>query len=93
MGWPPPFFAGSRQSMKKLAALGAAFALLVAGIESLRVIVAWWQAGRPMPGWVEFVAFGVLAAAAVVWWRYSVFGCDKRACRLSDDAPPERRDA
>lgn len=91
MRLPSPPLAGRDGPMKKLAALGVAFALLVAGIESLRVIVAWWQAGRPMPGWAEFVAFGVLALVAVVWWRHSVFGCGK-SCLLPDDAPAARRD-
>jgi hypothetical protein len=73
--------------VKRLATLLAVFALLVAGIESLRLIVAWWQAGRPPPGWEEILAFFVLAAVAVVWWRYSVFGCGSSAC-LRPEPPP-----
>lgn len=74
-------------AVKRLLGLLAAFALLVAGIESLRLLVAWWQAGRPAPGWDEMLAFCVLAVVAAVWWRYSVFGCGKRAC-LRPEPPP-----
>lgn len=75
--------------MKRVAFLLVAFALLVAGIESLRVLVAWWQAGRPVPGWREALAFVGLAVVAVAWWRHSVFGCGKAGrCLLPED---ERR--
>lgn len=69
--------------MKRLGFLLLAFALLVAGIESLRVLVDWWQAGRPSPGWREALAFAVLAVVVVAWWRHSVFSCAKgEACLL-----------
>lgn len=75
--------------VKRLGALLLAFALLVIGIESLRVLVDWWQGGRPTPGWREWAAFAGFVAAAVAWWRHSVFSCGKRdACLL----PPDRRD-
>lgn len=74
-------------AVKRLLVLLAAFALLVAGIESLRLIVAWWQAGRPPPGWQEIAAFVVLAVAAAAWWRFSVFGCGRSNC-LRPDEPP-----
>ena len=71
--------------MKRLGFLLLAFALLVAGIESLRVLVDWWQAGRPSPGWREALAFGALAVVAVAWWRHSVFTCRKgEACLLPE---------
>lgn len=75
--------------MKRLALLLVAFALLVAGIESLKVLAAWWEAGRPPPGVTEVLALAVLLLVAVAWWRHSVFACrkDGAACL----APP--RDA
>jgi len=72
--------------MKRLAWLVVAFALLVAGIESLKILVAWWQAGRPPPGMAEILAFGALALAGFAWWRHSVFGCRNDGCRV--DRPP-----
>ncbi len=72
--------------MKRVGFLLLAFALLVAGIESLQVLVAWWQAGRPAPGWREILAFAALAVVAVAWWRHSVFTCAKgESCLLPDD--------
>lgn len=72
--------------MKRLLFLAAAFALLIAGIESLHVIVAWWEAGRPAPGATLWFAFGVFAAVAWIWWRHSVFHCARGQCLLPDDA-------
>jgi uncharacterized membrane protein YqjE len=80
--------------VKRLAGLALAFALLVAGIESLHVLVAWWQAGRPPAGWAEILSFLVLIVAGVAWWRRSVFTCADASCRLADagqPGPPERR--
>jgi hypothetical protein len=68
--------------MKRLAFLVVAFALLVTGIESIRILAAWWQAGRPTPGMAEILALAALALVGVVWWRHSVFACDKGACLL-----------
>jgi hypothetical protein len=80
--------------MKRLAWLVVAFALLVTGIESLKILAAWWQAGRPAPGMSEMLALLALAVAAFAWWRHSVFSCSKAACRLDqkDEAkePPTR---
>ena len=70
--------------MKKLAWLIVAFALLVAGIESIKILVAWWQAGRPPPGMEEILACAALVLVGVAWWRHSVFTCDKGACLLPD---------
>ena len=78
--------------MKRLAGLIAAFALLVAGIESLRVLSAWWQAGRPPPGPAELLSFAALAMVAVVWWRHSVFACRHGNCRMPNEAGATRRD-
>lgn len=61
--------------MRRLLRLAAAFAVLVAGIEALKVVVAWWRAGRPAPGIVEMVALVALAVAGIIWWRISVFRC------------------
>lgn len=72
--------------MKRLGFLLAAFALLVVGIESLHVLVAWWQAGRPALGRQEALALAGLAVVAVAWWRHSVFGCGKaERCLLPED--------
>ncbi|MDP2795092.1 MAG: hypothetical protein Q8O25_13625 [Sulfurisoma sp.] len=70
--------------MRRLAFLIVAFALLVTGIESIKILVAWWQAGRPAPGMEEILAFAALALVGVVWWRHSVFGCRNSACLLPD---------
>lgn len=80
--------------MKRLAWLIVAFALLVAGIEALHVLVAWWQAGRPTPGLTELLACAALAVVAFAWWRHSVFTCRNNACLLPDQdvskTPPPR---
>jgi hypothetical protein len=68
--------------MKRLAWLIVAFALLVTGIESLRILAAWWQAGRPPPGPEEILSLAALAVVAVAWWRHSVFTCRNSACLL-----------
>jgi hypothetical protein len=71
-----------------------AFALLVAGIEALKVLVAWWQAGRPTPGAGEILSFAVFGVVAFAWWRHSVFTCRNNACLLPDrdaDNTPEQR--
>jgi hypothetical protein len=68
--------------MKRIAWLLVAFALLVAGVEALKVLVAWWQAGRPTPGLAEILAFAVFGVAAFTWWRHSVFTCRNDTCRL-----------
>ena len=59
-----------------------AFVLLVAGVESLKVLIAWWQAGRPTPGLIEWLAFAVFGAAAFAWWRHSIFTCRNKTCLL-----------
>ena len=68
--------------MKQIAWLVVGFALLVAGIESIKILVAWWQAGRPPPGMEEILAFAALALAGVAWWRHSVFACRNTTCLL-----------
>jgi hypothetical protein len=70
--------------MKRLAWLIVGFALLVTGIESIKILVAWWQAGRPAPGMAEILAFATLALVGVAWWRHSVFGCRNSACLLPE---------
>jgi hypothetical protein len=69
-----------------------AFALLVAGIEALKVLVAWWQAGRPTPGMAEWLAFTVFVVAAFAWWRHSVFTCRNNACLLPETDEADRRE-
>jgi len=61
-----------------------AFALLVAGIEALKVLAAWWQAGHPTPGLAEIVSFAVFGIVAFAWWRHSVFTCRNKTCLLPD---------
>lgn len=61
--------------MKHAFWLIAAFGLLVAGVEALKILVAWWQAGHPAPGLAEWAALAVFGVAGVVWWRHSVFAC------------------
>lgn len=69
--------------MKRVLWLVAAFVLLVAGIEALKVLIDWWWAGRPTPGLAEMLSFAVFGVVAIAWWRHSVFGCRKSdACRL-----------
>ncbi len=68
--------------MRKLAFLVVAFALLVTGIESIKILAAWWEAGRPPPGMAEILALAALALVGVAWWRHSVFSCGKGACLL-----------
>ena len=77
--------------MKRLAFLVVAFALLVTGIESIKILAAWWDAGRPPPGMAEILALAALALVGVVWWRHSVFACDKGACLLPQQE--QNRDA
>lgn len=72
--------------MKRLAFLVVAFALLVTGIESLKILVAWWQAGRPPPGMAEILACAALALVGYAWWRHSVFTCRSDGCRV--ERPP-----
>jgi len=72
------------RTVKHLAFLIVAFALLVTGIESIKVLAAWWQAGRPPPGIAEILAFAALALVGVVWWRHSVFTCRNNACLLPE---------
>jgi hypothetical protein len=74
--------------MKRLAWLVVAFALLVTGIESIKVLVAWWQAGRPPPGMAEILALAALLLVGVAWWRHSVFACGRGACL----APPRAQE-
>lgn len=74
--------------MKRALWLLVAFLLLVAGIEALKVLVAWWQAGRPAPGLTEWLAFAVFGVAAFAWWRHSAFTCRNRACLLPDNDKP-----
>jgi hypothetical protein len=70
-----------------------AFALLVAGIEALKVLVAWWQAGRPTPGVAEIVSFAVFGIVAFAWWRHSVFTCRNKACLLPDKDVTDGRES
>ncbi len=79
--------------MKRLAGLVVAFALLVTGVESLRTLSAWWQAGRPPPGPAEILSCAALILVAVAWWRHSVFGCRNSACLLPGDNDHKRRDS
>ena len=76
--------------MKRLAWLIVAFALLVTGIESIKILVAWWQAGRPPPAMEEILAGAALALVGVAWWRHSTFACRNSACLLpeKDDSVP-----
>jgi hypothetical protein len=71
--------------MRRALWFAIAFALLVAGIEALKVIVAWWQAGRPTPGLAEWLSFAVFGVVALAWWRHSIFTCRNDACLLPDD--------
>lgn len=71
--------------MKKIAFLLVAFALMVAGIESLHILAAWWQAGRPSPGMAEIFSMAALVLVGVAWWRHSVFSC-RDQCRVQ---PPD----
>ena len=70
--------------MKRLAWLTVAFVLLVTGIESLKILVAWWQAGRPPPGMEEILSCVALALVGIAWWRHSVFTCGNGTCLLPD---------
>jgi hypothetical protein len=67
---------------RKLAWLIVAFALLVTGIESLKILAAWWQADRPTPGMAELLSFLALGVVAVAWWRVSIFRCPDDSCRV-----------
>lgn len=69
-----------------------AFALLVAGIEALKVLAAWWQAGRPTPGVAEIISFAVFGIVAFAWWRHSVFTCRNNACLLPEKDRAARDD-
>ena len=76
--------------MKRLAWLIVAFALLVTGIESLHILSAWWQAGRPPPGPEELLSIAALALVVFAWWRHSVFTCRNSACLSPNDDEPNR---
>ncbi|MBI5785458.1 MAG: hypothetical protein HZA64_08385 [Rhodocyclales bacterium] len=78
--------------MKRALWFALAFALLVAGVESLKVLVAWWQAGRPAPGLAELLSFAVFGVAALAWWRHSVFTCRNKACLLPDEDKTDARE-
>lgn len=71
---------------RRLAGLIVAFALLVTGIESLKILAAWWQSGRPTPGIAEVLSFLALGLAGYAWWRVSVFRCPDDTCRVR---PPD----
>ncbi len=71
---------------RRIAGLALAFALLVAGVEALKVLAAWWEAGRPAPDLAEILAFLVFGVAGYAWWRVSVFKCPDDTCRVR---PPE----
>lgn len=68
--------------MKRALWLLLAFALLVAGIEALKVLAAWWQAGRPTPDVAELLSFAVFGVAVFAWWRHSIFNCRNKTCWL-----------
>ena len=70
------------RTVRQLAFLVVGFALLVAGIESIKILVSWWQAGRPPPGMEEILAFAALLLVGVAWWRHSVFACRNTTCLL-----------
>ena len=72
--------------LKRLAWLALAFALLVAGIEALHVLTAWWREGRPAPGPLVWLALAVLAGVGYAWWRHSIFNCARGQCLLPEDA-------
>lgn len=71
---------------RRILGLAVAFALLVAGIEALKVLAAWWQAGRPTPGIAEILSFLALAVVGYGWWRVSIFKCPDDTCRVR---PPD----
>jgi hypothetical protein len=76
--------------MRKLVFLIVAFALLVTGIESIKILAVWWQAGRPPPGMTEILALAALALVGVAWWRHSVFACNKGTCLLPEKDGSDR---
>jgi hypothetical protein len=78
--------------MKRALWFVLAFALLVAGIEALKVLVAWWQAGRPTPDVAEVLSFAVFGIVAFAWWRHSVFTCRNDACLLPEKDRAARED-
>jgi hypothetical protein len=78
--------------MKRALWFAVAFVLLVAGIEALKVLVAWWQAGRPTPGLAEILSFAVFGIAAFAWWRHSVFSCRNGTCLLPDKDATDNRE-
>lgn len=78
--------AAPEPAMKKVAFLIVAFALMVTGIEALRILAAWWQAGQPPPSMAEILSLAALALVGIVWWRHSVFTCRDGQCRVR---PPE----
>jgi len=78
--------------MKRALWFAIAFVLLVAGIEALKVLVAWWQAGRPVPGLAEILSFAVFGVAAFAWWRHSVFSCRNSTCLLPDKDATDNRE-
>jgi hypothetical protein len=69
-----------------------AFALLVAGIEALKVLAAWWQAGRPTPGVAELLSLAVLGVVAFAWWRHSIFTCRNDTCLLPNKDVTDTRE-
>jgi hypothetical protein len=71
--------------MKRLLGLLAAFALFVLGVESLQVLSAWWDAGRPTPGVEIWIAGAALVVVAYAWWRHSIFNCERGQCLLPEE--------
>ncbi|GAB4179634.1 MAG: hypothetical protein OHK0026_04540 [Rhodocyclaceae bacterium] len=72
--------------MKRLAALAAAFAAMVAGIEGLRTAVAWWRGELATLGWYELLLLALLPVLLIAWWRFfSIFGRKNPKCLTRDE--------
>jgi hypothetical protein len=77
----------TRSPMRTLLKIGAAFAYMVAFLESAIAGAKWWR-GEPLVWW-EWILVGALPLLLAIYWRYfSVFGCGRGECLLREERKP-----
>ncbi len=70
-------------ALKRLAWLAAAFLLVVAAVEALPGVLAWWRGEAPLTPAV-WLGLGLIVAALALWWRQSVFAPGRGQCLLPE---------
>ena len=76
-------------AVKRVALLAGLFALLVAAIETLPLVLAWWRGEAPLSPAVG-LGMAVLAVVAILWWRHSVFAPGRGQCLLPESPDRDR---